>query len=263
MNKRIYFVDAFSDRPFAGNPAAVCLLEHPADTAWMQHVAAEMNLSETAFLVPTGEAEWGLRWFTPKAEVDLCGHATLASAHVLWDETGCTQEELGFDTRSGRLSASRQDAWICLDFPARPPVPDALPDGLVEALEAEPESVWRANEDLLLVMSHADAVRGLAPDMQGLLEVDARGVIVSAAGDSPEFDFVSRFFAPRVGVAEDPVTGAAHCVLAPYWGGRLGKTDMRGYQASPRGGVVGVSLAGDRVTLRGKAVTKLRGDLYV
>lgn len=263
MNKRIFFVDAFTDDPFAGNPAAVCLLDGPADERWMQHVAAEMNLSETAFLVPIGEGEWALRWFTPKTEVELCGHATLASAHVLWNEVGIDKPALRFDTRSGWLGANRRDAWICLDFPARPPLPAPLPEGLVDALGAAPESTWRAGEDLLVTMAHADEVRGLEPDMLRLLEVDARGVVVSAASDSEGVDFISRFFAPRVGIPEDPVTGSAHCILAPYWGKRLGKTEMRGLQASARSGVVGMSLENDRVTLQGKAISTLRGQLYV
>ncbi|MEJ2061454.1 MAG: PhzF family phenazine biosynthesis protein [Gammaproteobacteria bacterium] len=261
MSLAIYTADAFTDRPFAGNPAAVCLLEQARDADWMQRVATEMNLSETAFLVPRGDNAWDLRWFTPKTEVDLCGHATLASAHVLWNESGVSAPELVFHTRSGALKAVRRDDAIQLDFPSDPPVQADMPRGLEQALGVTPVDVLRGRDDLLVVLPDAAAVRGLTPDMAGLAVLPVRGVIVTAVSDQPGWDFVSRFFAPGVGVPEDPVTGSAHCRLAPYWAEKTGKTELVGYQASARGGVVGMRLAGARVYLRGQAVTTLAGRL--
>jgi len=263
MSREIYCVDAFADAPFAGNPAAVCLVDTAVDDRWMQSVAAEMNLSETAFLVPLAEQGWGLRWFTPALEVDLCGHATLASAHVLWCEIGVEQARLRFHTRSGWLTADLEDRWISLDFPADSPEATAPPSGLVAALGAEPESVYRGRNKLLVVLSDADAVRDLEPDMRRVAELDVTGVMVTAQSDGQEYDFVSRFFAPRAGIPEDPVTGSAHCTLGPYWGKQLGKSVLRGFQASARGGVVGVQLRGERVKLLGQAVTTLKGRLHV
>ena len=262
MQTPIDVVDAFTDRPYAGNPAAVCMLQQAADEAWMQRVAAEMNLSETAFLVPTAPTTWQLRWFTPRVEVDLCGHATLAAAHVLWHEQHLTHAMLQFDTRSGRLHAQRDGDWICLDFPADPPQRVEPTDALVAALGCTPDVVLRGHSDLLAILPDVDVVRGLAPDMRRLLQLDARGVIVSAQADGAPYDFVSRFFGPRVGIDEDPVTGSAHCLLGPYWGERLAKTTLLGFQASARGGTVGVQLQGERVQLRGRAVTTLRGTLH-
>ena len=261
----IYIVDAFTDRPFAGNPAAVCVLDRQRDASWMQILAAEMNLSETAFLLARGEA-WSLRWFTPKAEVALCGHATLASAHVLW-ETGHLAPEATalFDTLSGRLTARRagggQD-WIELDFPERRESPhSALPE-LFTALDVEPVYFGKNAYDYFVEVATAREVRELAPDFAALGKLPVRGVIVTAAADpGADHDFVSRFFAPGVGVPEDPVTGSAHCCLAPYWGEKLGKEEMVGFQASPRGGTVRVRLAGDRVILAGRAVTIVAGEL--
>lgn len=263
MKPDIYIVDAFTDTPFAGNPAAVCLLDQVVDDSWKQKVASEMNLSETAFLVSQSEGAWGLRWLTPTIEVDLCGHATLASAHVLWSEIGIGQEVLRFHTRSGWLAARSEEDWIVLDFPADPPALIEAPDGLAEALGVTPESVYRGREDLLVVLGQADVVRGLKPDIRGLAELDVRGVMVTAPGNGREHDFVSRFFGPRAGIPEDPVTGSAHCTLGPYWGERLGKSELQGFQASARGGVVGVRLMGERVELLGKAITTLRGRLCV
>ena len=255
-------IDAFADQPFAGNPAAVCVLDGPASESWMQSVATEMNLSETAFLHREGE-DWRLRWFTPAAEVALCGHATLASAHHLWEDGHLpTDREARFHTASGLLTARRSDDTIEMDFPAKPAEDAAAPDGLAEALGAEPRYVGRSQFDLLILLESESAVRALEPDMAGLKAIDARGVIVTAQADAGRsYDFVSRFFGPAVGVDEDPVTGSAHCVLAPYWTARLGRDTLTGYQASRRGGMVGVRLAGDRVVLSGRAVTVMRGHL--
>jgi predicted PhzF superfamily epimerase YddE/YHI9 len=257
-------VDAFSSQPFAGNPAAVCLLESQRDERWMQQVAREMNLSETAFLVRRADGH-ELRWFTPTIEVDLCGHATLASAHVLW-ETGrlAADRPARFHTKSGILTCLRKGVWIEMDFPANPAVEAAPPAGLVEALGARPRFVGRSRFDWLVEVESEGELRALAPDFGRLRRVEARGVIVtSRATDLARdgFDFVSRFFAPRSGIDEDPVTGSAHCCLAPHWRERLGKDAMAGWQASARGGEVRVRVAGDRVLLSGQAVTVLRGEL--
>jgi PhzF family phenazine biosynthesis protein len=261
MALAIIQVDAFTDKPFAGNPAAVCILPAPRDERWMQDVAREMNLSETAFLHPENDG-YRLRWFTPAVEVALCGHATLASAHVLWQDRHLPEgAPARFHTQSGLLTAQRRGAWIELDFPATPPAPAEPPRGLVEALGVAPAAVGRSRFDYLVEVETEDMVRRLAPDLGALGRVEARGVIVTSRASAPGFDFVSRFFAPRVGVNEDPVTGSAHCVLAPFWAQRLGKTEMVAYQASARGGVVRVRVLGDRVILGGQAVTVLRGDL--
>lgn len=261
MNVPIFQIDAFAVGPFTGNPAAVCLLEKEADADWMQSVAAEMNLSETAFVAPRTDG-FELRWFTPVAEVDLCGHATLASAHLLW-ETGRLAEAdtARFHTRSGLLTAVRVDDWIELDFPATPAESIEPPPGLSDLLGSVPKFVGRSRFDLLLELTDAEELRDLNPDFVGLSSLPVRGLIVTAKSDVPEYAFLSRFFAPAAGINEDPVTGSAHCALAPFWAERLGKTEMTAYQCSPRGGVVKVKLAGDRVLLRGKAVTMLRGEL--
>jgi PhzF family phenazine biosynthesis protein len=257
----IYQVDAFTDKPFAGNPAAVCLLAEAADEIWMQNVAKEMNLSETAFLVPEAD-DYILRWFTPAVEVALCGHATLASAHVLW-ETGklAADEEARFHTKSGLLTAVLADNWITLNFPAKPETPAETPAGLAEALGVEPVYVGRNAFDYIVEVGSETAVRTLTPNHTSLRTLPVRGVIVTARAETAGLDFVSRFFAPGSGIDEDPVTGSAHCCLGPYWAGKLGKTEFTAYQASPRGGVVRVSLQGDRVLLQGQAVTILRGQL--
>lgn len=258
-------IDAFADRPFAGNPAAVCLLDDARDAGWMQAVAAEMNLSETAFVRPAGDG-FELRWFTPAVEVDLCGHATLASAHALWSEGRVAEHRpIRFETRSGTLTATRGADRIELDFPATGPVPAQLSanerDALATALGVEAERVAQSTFDLLVVVASEDAVKAARPDHARLREMAARGFIVTSASDDPRFDFVSRFFAPGVGVDEDPVTGSAHCCLGPYWGARLGKTEMTAFQASSRGGVVHVRLQGERVVLGGNAVTVFKGEL--
>jgi len=230
----------------------------------MRDVAREMNLSETAFLVRRADGAYDLRWFTPATEVDLCGHATLASAHVLWEDGHLAPSETArFHTRSGLLTATRAGEWIELDFPATPPAPAQPPAGLARALGAEPQWVGRTRFDLLVLLGEERAVRELRPDITALREVDARGIIVTApaADRGAGYDFVSRFFAPAVGVDEDPVTGSAHCALGPYWAERLGNGELVGYQASARGGVVRVRTQGDRVLLGGRAVTVLRGEL--
>ncbi|HEY8104649.1 MAG TPA: PhzF family phenazine biosynthesis protein [Gemmatimonadales bacterium] len=262
MPVRLTTVDAFTAAPFAGNPAAVCLLAAPRDDAWMQAVAREMNLAETAFLLRQGN-EFGLRWFTPAVEIDLCGHATLASAHVLWEDGHLARDaEARFHTRSGLLRATRQDDWITLDFPATPPVPcDPVPD-IVQAIGAPIRLHARSRFDYLVELESEAAVRALTPDLALLARLGGtRGVIVTSRAASPGIDFVSRFFAPAAGIPEDPVTGSAHCALGPLWGERLGKTSLVGYQASARGGIVRVTLAGDRVLLGGQAVTVLRAEL--
>jgi PhzF family phenazine biosynthesis protein len=257
---QIIQVDAFTAVPFRGNPAAVLVLEQERTEAWMQDVAREMNLAETAF-VREGRGAWGLRWFTPVREVELCGHATLASAHVLW-ETGRLEEsaEARFDTLSGRLSARQVGEWIEMDFPLERPVPVDPPAGLIEALGVRAQAVGRNRMDYLVEVADEAEVRAADPDIARLRAVEARGVIVTARA-SGDRDFVSRFFAPRVGVDEDPVTGSAHCALAPYWAHRLGRSEMVGYQASARGGYVRVRVDGDRVLLGGQAVTVMRGEL--
>jgi PhzF family phenazine biosynthesis protein len=262
MPQPIVQVDAFTDRPFAGNPAAVCVLDAPADEAWMQSVALEMNLSATAFLHPE-RGGWRLRWFTPQVELELCGHATLASAHVLWQEGHLgAGDEARFHTLGGRLACRRvDDGWIEMDFPAKPAQPDAGPPGLAEALGAAPVHVARSHFDYLVEVGSEAEVRALSPDFRALRAVPTRGMIVTARAQTDGFDFVSRFFAPGVGIDEDPVTGSAHCVLAPYWAAKLGRDVLRAYQASPRGGVLRVRSAGDRVVLGGQAVTVLRGEL--
>jgi PhzF family phenazine biosynthesis protein len=272
MGLAVHQVDAFTDRPFRGNPAAVCVLEVARDEVWMQAVAAEMNLSETAFLVPrpeggSGEGGGGfdLRWFTPTTEVDLCGHATLASAHRLW-ESGelAAGDPARFHTRSGLLTARRgADGWIEMDFPALPPRPlDTAPELLGEALGVPVAWVGASREDLLALVADAATVRALSPDPSLVARLPARGLIVTAAADpGADHDFVSRFFAPAVGVPEDPVTGSAHCCLGPFWAERLGKRVVVGYQASARGGTVRVRPRGDRVTLSGQAVTVMVGEL--
>ena len=266
MGLRIVQVDAFASRPFTGNPAAVCILPVPQDERWMQDVACEMNLAETAFLHPENEG-YRLRWFTPTVEVALCGHATLASAHVLWEEGRLPAgRQARFHTQSGLLTADRRDEWIELDFPTTPSVPAVPPPGLTAALGGSgagitPRSVGRSKFDYLVELDSEHAVRALAPDIAALEQVEARGIIVTSQATTAGYDFVSRFFAPRTGVPEDPVTGSAHCALTPFWSERLGRAEMTAYQASPRGGVIRVRLAGDRVKLAGQAVTVLRGEL--
>ena len=262
MIQPIVQVDAFTDRPFSGNPAGVCLLSEERDAEWMQATAAEMNLSETAFVQPSESGSgFDLRWFTPRVEVDLCGHATLASAHVLF-ETGVLPSDAvaRFHTRSGLLTAIRSGALIELDFPALAPEPQTPPPELIEALRVRPVAAGRNRMDWLIELESEAEVRRATPDFVALAAAPARGVIITSRS-SGEFDFVSRFFAPAVGVPEDPVTGSAHCALAPWWQERLGRQQMTGYQASARGGTVHVRVEDGRVMLSGAAVTVLRGEL--
>jgi PhzF family phenazine biosynthesis protein len=257
----IWQVDAFTDRQFAGNPAAVCVLDREPDESWMQSLAAEMNLSETAYIRRVGDG-FSLRWFTPKIEVPLCGHATLASAFVVWKAGLARDDEvIRFHTKSGVLTASQYGDLIELDFPATPVEPCDAPAGLCEALGVSPTFVGRTPFNSHLVVTSPEAVRSLQPDFRRLREVPSYGVIVTAVSGDSRFDFISRYFAPRAGIDEDPVTGSAHCCLAQYWGARLGKEKLVGYQASARGGVVHVRLIGDRVILGGQAVLVFKGEL--
>ncbi|HEX7152952.1 MAG TPA: PhzF family phenazine biosynthesis protein [Thermoanaerobaculia bacterium] len=258
---RLLQIDAFTGEPFRGNPAAVVLLEDARPAAWMQRVAAEMNLSETAFLQRHHDG-WSLRWFTPAVEVDLCGHATLASAHALFEEGLLAAGDVArFHTRSGLLTATKNRDLIELDFPATAEQPATPPDDLLRALGAEAVYVGRNKFDYLVEVASEEAVRSMRPDHALLREVPVRGVIVTSR--SNDYDFVSRFFAPGSGIDEDPVTGSAHCCLAPYWAAKLGKKSFTAYQASPRGGIVRVRLEDERVKLGGQAVTVFRGDLLV
>jgi PhzF family phenazine biosynthesis protein len=261
MAQRIVQVDAFTNAPFSGNPAAVCVLPGPAEPAWMQSVASEMNLSETAFLHREGSG-FRLRWFTPTVEVALCGHATLASAHVLWEEGFLARAERArFSSQSGLLTADLRGEFIELDFPASPTSPTHAPSDLTDGLGVPLTSVWTTPFDYLVEVGSEEIVRAIRPDITALTRIETRGVIVTARATTPGYDFVSRFFGPRAGVPEDPVTGSAHCALGPYWQARLGKDTLVAYQASARGGEVRVTVAGDRVKLAGQAVTVLRGEL--
>ncbi len=258
MSQSFVQIDAFADRPFTGNPAAVCLPDSPRSDEWMQAIAGELNLSETAFLERHNNG-FGLRWFTPKFEVDLCGHATLASAHFLWEAGQLKREETAvFQTKSGELTATIDGDWIVLDFPALKVEPAPPPAGLEAALGVNVIVAAQSEFDILAEVEPETILRELSPNLSALAEIEARGIIVTAKGDG-EFDFVSRFFAPRAGVPEDQVTGSAHCVLTPYWSHKLGKSKMLAYQASARGGTVRVSLSGDRVKIGGQAVTVLEG----
>ena len=261
MSLPLFQVDAFASAPFAGNPAAVCILPSARDDRWMQSVAREMNLSETAFLSPHDDG-FELRWFTPTLEVDLCGHATLASAYVLWETSRLdTTAQARFHTRSGLLTAVRDGEWIDMDFPATPDQPVKTPPGLVEALAVTPSYVGRSRFDYLVELATEKDVQFLQPDFTRLKAVPGRGVIVTSRSSSPDSDFVSRFFAPACGIDEDPVTGSAHCCLAPFWQRQLHKEAFVARQLSPRGGLLKVRVEGDRVRLSGQAITVLRGEL--
>ncbi len=261
MGFGIFQVDAFTDRAFAGNPAAVCILTSPRDEVWMQKMAQEMNLSETAFL-SRQEDMFALRWFTPAVEVDLCGHATLASAHILW-ETGMLgkHEQARFQTRSGLLTAELRGDWIELNFPSTPDQQAVPPVQLGEALGVAPKYVGKSRFDYLLVVDTENIVRDLKPNFGLLKTLGVRGVMVTSKASLSGYDFVSRFFAPGAGIDEDPVTGSAHCCLGPYWSRQLNKNSLVGYQASRRGGTVRIRVEGDRVYLSGQATTVFRGEL--
>lgn len=274
MSKQIplHQVDAFTHEPFRGNPAAVCLLDTPADASWMQAVAAEMNLAETAFLSPEASA-YRLRWFTPTVEVPLCGHATLASAHVLWNIGAANPAvEIAFETLSGRLTAALEGDWIRLDFPALPPRPESCspPAGLLEALGVEAARVHEVprtgasdGPSWLVELSSESEILALRPDFHALSKIPGHAVIATALGERQGRDFVSRFFAPKAGVDEDPVTGSAHCSLAPFWSTRLRRDELTGVQLSSRTGIVRVRTRGARVQLLGQAVTVMRGELGI
>ena len=255
-------IDAFTDRPFGGNPAAVVWLETEATTEWMQSVAAEMNLSETAFARRT-EDGLELRWFTPTIEVDLCGHATLATARAIWSEGLCSSDvPLQFNTRSGVLTCRSVGDMIELDFPATPPTEIAITQQMIESLGTTPTYVGSSRFYQLAVVNSPEVVKSVQPDFRKMSQLPTLGVIVTAKSDDNRFDFVSRFFAPAMGVDEDPVCGSAHCCLAPYWSGKLGKTSFVAYQASARGGILWLRYERDRVILGGKAAIVWRGDCF-
>lgn len=260
MKLRIFQVDAFTSKPFAGNPAAVVPLDEwlPAET--MLAIAAENNLAETAFFVAKGNGNYDLKWYTPTVEMDLCGHATLASGFVIFEILGTDQTVLRFQTKSGELTVEKAGGRYVLDFPARPAVACDAPAGLIEAIGITPNEILKSR-DYMLVYESEDAIKAIQPDVSALAKVDAHGVIVTAKGDSA--DFVSRFFAPAVGVPEDPATGSAHCTLIPYWAEKLGKNELFARQVSSRGGELFCALLGDRVKIGGDAVLYLEGDIYV
>lgn len=261
MTEQIIHVDAFTDSAFGGNPAAVFLLEKDRDTKWMQAMARETSLPATAFVRAIDSSEFQLRWFTAKGELELCGHGTLASAHALWREGGYHRDQpIHFSTLGGRLTARLDGAWITLDFPAELAQAADAPSTLLEALGVRALEVARNRLDYLVLLDSEDGVRRIAPDFEKLLLVETRGVMVTAPSASPDFDFVSRFFCPSVGVQEDPVTGSAHCALGPFWSARLGKDTLRARQLSARGGVLRVTPRGSRVELAGEAVTVMRGS---
>lgn len=259
---KLFQVDAFTSQPYRGNPAGVCILSQPVNDEWMRSLASEMNLSETAFILPEGEG-FRLRWFTPLVEVDLCGHATLASSHILFEQGYLPANQPAiFETRSGRLTAIRSDDWITLDFPTKSATPVHPDPEILAALGLKDVvAAGKSQFDLLVEVENEMIVRDLQPDFTRLKSLPARGVIVTSRSSTSEFDFVSRFFAPAVGVNEDPVTGSAHCVLAPYWHEKLDKPDMLAYQASTRGGILRIHHRSDRTLLQGKAVTVFSADL--
>ncbi len=263
MRIPIFQVDAFSEKPFSGNPAAVCILEEEKDDGWLRSMAAEMNLSETAYLWKL-ESGYRLRWFTPTEEVDLCGHATLASAHILW-ETGRLNVEncAEFSTLSGTLKAKKKADWIELDFPSEVEEPSEVPPELTEALKVSPQYYGKNRMDGIVLLKSENEVLNLRPDFETLSKVEVRGIIVTAPSSSKDFDFVSRFFAPRFGINEDPVTGSAHCCLGPFWGNRLGKIELKARQLSSRGGVVRMVLKKNRTILSGRATTIFNGELTI
>ncbi len=265
VHVRFVQVDAFAAEPFTGNPAAVVVLTTPREEAWMQRVASEMNLSETAFLHRRPDGSFDLRWFTPATEVDLCGHATLASAHALWESGQLAPgHEAAFHTKSGGLIARQaEDGWIELDFPATPETAADPPAGLRDALGVAPVYVGKSRFDYLVEVANEEAVRDAKPDYHRLAALPVRGVMITSASGAPGTDFVSRFFAPGSGIDEDPVTGSAHCCLTPFWSRRLGRPDLVARQLSARGGVLRLRLDGERVRISGQAVTVLRGEILV
>ena len=259
MKIPMYQIDAFTSRVFSGNPAAVCPLESWLDDSVLQAIAQENNLSETAFFVPT-EDGYHIRWFTPVAEVDLCGHATLATAFVVFTHLEPSGDEVSFNSKSGRLTVTRDDDLLTMDFPSLPPVPCEAPDVLIKGLGREPAEVLRS-EDYVGVFSAEDDIRDLRPDFEMLKKLDLRGVAATARGRN--VDFVSRFFAPKYGIDEDPVTGSAHCSLTPYWAGKLHRMDLRAYQVSKRGGELFCRDCGNRVTISVRAVAYMEGSITI
>ena len=260
--QELYQVDAFASELFTGNPAGVCILESWLPEETMQAIALENNLAETAFAVRVGEC-YEIRWFTPEVEVELCGHATLASAHILWEQGILAPESPArFHTRSGLLSAVRKDAWIEMDFPAEPETLADFPSDIFKAFGADARYVGKNRFDFLLEFESDETIRKMAPNFSLLSHVSSRGFIVTSTSDSDQYDFMSRFFAPAAGINEDPVTGSAHCCLGPYWAEKLGKNELTGYQASKRGGVVKVRVGDERVYLSGQAITVMRATLF-
>ncbi len=262
MNIQIFHVDSFTVKPFAGNPAAVCVLDRPREDAWLQAVAAEMNLSETAFLLPKGNG-YNLRWFTPTTEVDLCGHGTLASAHILYEFGFFEQDEtIEFFTRSGKLKSSFDNGFIELDMPRHDPQKIETPTSLIEALGVQPLGSAVYNQETILAeFENEEMIRNFTPDFKQIAALDFPEIVITARSSNPKYDIVTRFFAPKLGINEDPVTGSVHCMLGPYWAEKLGKNKLLSYQASPRGGEIRVRLTKDRAFVGGKAITVLRGEL--
>ncbi|MBP1748676.1 MAG: yddE [Deltaproteobacteria bacterium] len=260
---KFFHVDSYTSRPFGGNPAGVCILTHPKVDSWMLNVAAEMNLSETAFIIRSANG-YNLRWFTPKIEVELCGHGTLASAHIIWQEGLAREDEaILFQTKSGTLSCRRREASIAMDFPLLPEHQIDPPERLARSLGISPVYVGARGQDILVDVGSEEAVKEIRPDYSLMLELPIRGVIVTGRAGGQEFDFVSRFFAPRVGINEDPATGWAHCCLASYWSKRLMKNDLVARQVSERGGVIGMRIQGGRVELSGEAITVMKGEIVI
>jgi PhzF family phenazine biosynthesis protein len=259
MRYDIYQIDAFASQPFAGNPAAVVPLTEWLPDDVMLNIAMENNLAETAYFVPNGDG-YDLRWFTPTVEMDLCGHATLASAFLIFEVLGSDKAKLSFNTRSGELTVEKVDGLFVLDFPSRPGVVAEAPLGLIDAIGVEPKEIYKSRDYMLVYENEAD-VLAIKPDFNSLMKIDAHAVIVTAPGNKS--DFVSRFFAPEVGVPEDPVTGSAHCTLVPYWAKRLGKNELFARQVSQRGGEIRCEMRGDRVRMGGNAVLYLKGEIYV
>jgi PhzF family phenazine biosynthesis protein len=259
---KIYQVDAFTNKPFTGNPAAVCILKEQKSDKWLLDIAKEMNLSETAFLIEENDG-YRLRWFTPTVEENLCGHATLSAAHILWEKGYLDKTSTAkFYTRSGLLTAELREDWIQLDFPALSEEEVTPPEDLLRALQISPTYVGRSTFDYIVEVDSEEIVRNLNPDFTLLDRINARGVIVTSISNNSEYDFVSRFFAPKEGIPEDPVTGSAHCSLGPYWMNKLNKNEFIAYQASSRGGVLRVEVRGDRIKLYGQALTILEGELF-
>lgn len=261
MSTPIVWIDAFTNTPYGGNPAAVCLLAQPKPDAWLQALAAELNISETAFLLALDDGSYSLRWFTPAAEIELCGHATLASAHALWSQFNVVGDSLVFKTLSGDLTAVKDGQGITLNFPEVTPTPFSINSDVADALGKQPVWSGQAGQKLFIELESAQAVRDCQPNFAAICALPLRGVVITAASDEPQYDFISRFFVPELGINEDPVTGSAHCSLAPYWATKLNKTQLTGYQASKRGGVVAVGLNEKRVTLTGQCQTIFAGEL--